>query len=66
MPAVVSCCRPVASLTACAAVPVCFWYNGATREALTFLLLAVLSFIMHRGNIARLRAGTEGRIGEKA
>jgi acyl phosphate:glycerol-3-phosphate acyltransferase len=56
----------VASLAACSAVPVCFWYTGALREALTFLLMAVLSFIMHRGNIARLRAGTEGKIGQKA
>jgi glycerol-3-phosphate acyltransferase PlsY len=55
-----------ASLTACAAVPACFWYIGAPREALTFLVLAVLSLIMHRGNIARLMAGTESKIGQKA
>jgi acyl phosphate:glycerol-3-phosphate acyltransferase len=56
----------VASLTASMAVPVCFWYNGAPREALTFLLMTALSFIMHRGNIARLWAGTESKIGQKA
>ena len=56
----------LASLIACAAVPVYFWITGAPREALVFLLLAVLTFIMHRGNIARLRQGTEGKIGQKA
>jgi glycerol-3-phosphate acyltransferase PlsY len=56
----------LASLVACAAVPVYFWITGAPREALVFLLLAVLTFVMHRGNIARLRQGTEGKIGQKA
>jgi acyl phosphate:glycerol-3-phosphate acyltransferase len=55
-----------ASLLACSAVPVCFWFTGGTREALTFLLLTVLSFIMHRGNLARLWQGTENKIGQKA
>jgi len=31
-----------------------------------FLLLVVLTFVMHRGNIARLMQGTEGKIGQKA
>jgi glycerol-3-phosphate acyltransferase PlsY len=35
-------------------------------EALVFLLLVVLTFIMHRGNIARLAQGTENKIGQKA
>jgi acyl phosphate:glycerol-3-phosphate acyltransferase len=56
----------VASLAACAAVPLCFVFNGSHREALTFLPLAVLSFIMHRANILRLWQGTEGKIGQKA
>jgi glycerol-3-phosphate acyltransferase PlsY len=56
----------IASLAACAAVPVCFWYTGAPRPAATFLLMTVLTVIMHRGNIARLRQGTEGKIGQKA
>ena len=56
----------LASLIACAAVPVYFWLVGASHEALVFLLLAVLTLVMHRGNIARLRQGTEGKIGQKA
>ena len=56
----------LASLVACAAVPVYFWLNGAPREALVFLLLAILTFVMHRANINRLRQGTEGKIGQKA
>ena len=56
----------LASLIACAAVPVYFWITGAPREALVFLLLAILTVIMHRANIGRLRQGTEGKIGQKA
>jgi glycerol-3-phosphate acyltransferase PlsY len=56
----------VASLAACAAVPVAFWFTGAPRPAATFLLMTVLTAIMHRGNIVRLRQGTEGKIGQKA
>jgi acyl phosphate:glycerol-3-phosphate acyltransferase len=56
----------VASLIACAAIPPFFWFWGARVEALVFLLLVVLTFIMHRGNIARLAQGTENKIGQKA
>jgi glycerol-3-phosphate acyltransferase PlsY len=56
----------VASLLACASSPVYFWYVGAPREALMFLLLALLTLVMHRGNIGRLARGTEGKIGQKA
>ena len=56
----------LASLIACAATPAYFAYAGARPEAAVFLLLALLSFFMHRGNIARLWQGTEGRIGQKA
>ena len=55
----------LASLIACAAVPVYFWLVDAPHEALVFLLLAVLTFVMHRANIARLRHGTEGKIGRE-
>ena len=55
-----------ASLIACAAIPPFFWFWGARTEALVFLLLAALTFVMHRGNIARLMQGTEGKIGQKA
>ena len=56
----------LASLTACAAIPPFFWFSGAPYEAAMFLLLVVLTFVMHRGNIARLMQGTEGKIGQKA
>ena len=56
----------LASLLACAAVPVYFWFTGERQEAQVFLLLALLSAFMHRGNIARLWQGTEGKIGRKA
>jgi glycerol-3-phosphate acyltransferase PlsY len=56
----------LASLIACATVPVYFWYTGASREALVFLLFTVLTFFMHRANIGRLRQGTESKIGRKA
>jgi len=56
----------VASLIACAAIPPFFWFWGARVEALVFLLLVALTFIMHRGNIARLAQGTENKIGQKA
>jgi glycerol-3-phosphate acyltransferase PlsY len=56
----------LASLIACAAIPPFFWFWGARAEALAFLLLVVLTFIVHRANIARLTQGTEGKIGQKA
>src|SRR5215213_3189122 len=56
----------VASLLACAAVPIYFWLNGERQEAQIFLLLLLLTAFMHRGNIVRLWQRTEGKIGEKA
>jgi glycerol-3-phosphate acyltransferase PlsY len=56
----------VASLVASVAAPVILYFLGTPPEALTFLVLAIATFIMHRGNIARLASGTEGKIGQKA
>jgi acyl phosphate:glycerol-3-phosphate acyltransferase len=56
----------LASLVASAAIPAVLWFGDDRLEAQLFLMLTVLVFVMHRGNIARLVAGTEGRIGEKA
>src|SRR5262249_54319606 len=56
----------LASLIACGAVPIYFWIVGAPHEAGLFFVLALLAMIMHRGNIARLWQGTEGKIGQKA
>ena len=57
----------LASLCAAVAAPLAaflltdsMWYPGALS------VMTVLLFWRHRGNIQRLRAGTEGRIGKKA
>ena len=55
----------LAGLTATAVTPVYLWWAGDGRAALLLLVLAVLVWIMHRGNIARLLSGTEGKIGKK-
>jgi glycerol-3-phosphate acyltransferase PlsY len=55
----------LASLIASAAAPVILWFIGTPSQALLFLILGVLTVVMHRGNIARLMNGTEGRIGQK-
>jgi acyl phosphate:glycerol-3-phosphate acyltransferase len=55
----------VASLVACTAAPVLLWFIGTPSQALLFLVLGLLAFIMHRGNIARLMNGTESKIGQK-
>jgi glycerol-3-phosphate acyltransferase PlsY len=56
----------LASLVASTAAPVILWFIGTPAQALLFLVLAALAFIVHRGNIARLMNGTEGKIGQKA
>ena len=56
----------LASLVASVVAPVLLWFLGTPAEALTFAILVVLTFIMHRANIARLLNGTEGKIGQKA
>jgi acyl phosphate:glycerol-3-phosphate acyltransferase len=56
----------LASMIACASAPAYFWYVGARAEALVFVALVLLVVVMHRGNIARLARGTEGKIGQKA
>jgi glycerol-3-phosphate acyltransferase PlsY len=38
---------------------------GRTDLAILFAVLSVIVFIKHRANIARLLAGTEGKIGAK-
>jgi glycerol-3-phosphate acyltransferase PlsY len=56
----------LASLLASAASPIALWLDDDRLEAQLFLMLTVLVFLMHRVNIARLRKGTESRIGQKA
>src|SRR5262245_24736316 len=56
----------LASLVACAAVPIYFWIVGAPHETGLFFVLLLLTVFMHRGNIVRLARGNEAKIGEKA
>ena len=56
----------LSALIASAVTPALLWAWGAPREALLFAVLAVMLWVMHRQNIARLLAGTEGRIGTTA
>jgi len=53
----------LAALIASALTPPALWFLGRPDAALLFLLLSALSWIMHRANIGRLIAGTEGKIG---
>jgi glycerol-3-phosphate acyltransferase PlsY len=53
----------LAALIASAATPAILWFTDFRQEAQLFLLLTVLLWFMHRANIGRLLAGTEGRIG---
>ena len=56
----------LAALVASAAAPVFLWWRGNLAEAELFLFLSALLWIMHRGNIARLVNGTEGKIGTRS
>ena len=53
----------LSALIASAVTPVALWLFDRREEAVLFLLLTALLWVMHRGNIARLLAGTEGKIG---
>jgi acyl phosphate:glycerol-3-phosphate acyltransferase len=53
----------LSGLIASALTPAVLWFEGHRDAALLFLLLTVLLWIMHRANIQRLLAGTEGKIG---
>ena len=57
----------LAALTASAVVPVAMWIGGwvSTTLAAVLIALAVLVWIRHKENIARLLAGTEPKIGKK-
>jgi acyl phosphate:glycerol-3-phosphate acyltransferase len=55
----------LSALVASLITPIFLWWLGHLTLALLFAALTLLLFYMHRANIARLQAGTEGRIGEK-
>ena len=55
----------LAALTAAVVVPIALWFQASPQIAGLFAVMSVIVFIKHRANIARLMAGTEGRIGAK-
>ncbi|MCX5495435.1 glycerol-3-phosphate 1-O-acyltransferase PlsY [Kaistia dalseonensis] len=63
--AVVSRYSSLAALLASLLTPVVFLALGDYPKAAAFALLTIIIWIKHRPNIARLLAGTEGRIGQK-
>ena len=55
----------LSALVASFVTPLFLWWFGHAALASLFAVLTMLLFYMHRQNITRLQAGTEGRIGEK-
>lgn len=55
----------LAALVASAVTPIALWALHRPRAAGLFLLLSMLLWLMHRANIGRLLAGSEGKIGAK-
>lgn len=55
----------VSSLVSVIAAPVAAWAFGLQGLVATLVAVAAIVVIQHRGNIARLRAGTEPRVGSK-
>lgn len=55
----------LASLSASALTPLAFFWLGQTNAGLLFAIMTVTLWFRHRLNLTRLRAGTEGRIGQK-
>ena len=54
----------LSALVASLVTPILLWWFGHAALASLFALLTLLLFYMHRENIKRLQAGTEGRIGQ--
>jgi glycerol-3-phosphate acyltransferase PlsY len=55
----------LAALVASFVTPILLWWFGHYALAALFAVLTMLLFYMHRENIRRLQAGTEGKIGAK-
>ncbi|MFZ2156430.1 MAG: glycerol-3-phosphate 1-O-acyltransferase PlsY [Bradyrhizobium sp.] len=55
----------LSALVASFITPIFLWWFGHLALASLFVVLTLLLFYMHRENIKRLQAGTEGRIGQK-
>src|SRR4051812_9925495 len=55
----------LSSLVASFVTPIFLWWFGHPALASLFVVLTLLLFWVHRENIKRLQAGTEGKIGQK-
>ncbi len=56
----------LAALTASVLTPLLLWFAAGMHQAAAVMAaLTLLLWIMHRANIARLLAGSEGKIGQK-
>jgi acyl phosphate:glycerol-3-phosphate acyltransferase len=55
----------LSGLVASFVTPIFLWWFGHPALAALFAVMTLLVFYVHRENIKRLQAGTEGRIGEK-
>src|ERR1700675_2249325 len=55
----------LSALVASVITPIFLWWLGHLALALLFAVLTLLLFYMHRENIRRLQAGSEGKIGKK-
>jgi acyl phosphate:glycerol-3-phosphate acyltransferase len=64
--AIISRYSSLSALVASFVTPLFLWWFGHLALAALFAVLTLLLFYMHRENIRRLQAGTEGRIGQKA
>jgi glycerol-3-phosphate acyltransferase PlsY len=64
--ALVSRYSSLAAFVASIITPIFLWWFGQPALAALFALLSLLMFYMHRENIKRLLAGTEGKIGQKS
>ncbi len=54
----------LSALVASVVTPIFLWWFGHLALASLFAVLTLLLFYMHRENIRRLQAGTEGKIGK--
>ena len=55
----------LSAFVASVVTPIFLWWFGHPALAALFAVMTLLLFYAHRENIGRLRAGTEGRIGQK-
>ncbi len=55
----------LSALIASVVTPIFIWWQGHAMLAALFAVLTLLLVYMHRENIRRLLAGTEGKIGQK-